>query len=192
MNPFLCVQSLELLAPHLPGADRTVSPYSEGGALFALGLIHASAGAPVLPFLSASLAESGHEVVQHGACLGLGLAALGSGDDAVYDRLKGTPPRRVVLCRAGRRCGLVYRIPEVSRARDGTGSASAPITGGAASCHPRRSTCVRSCCGAVSRHMGVTTRAHPLPPWGPPCAPHCAKRATLVLLLGGVLVRPGQ
>lgn len=87
-----CVQTTELLAPYLPAEGRTVSPYSEGGALFALGLIHASHGQPVVEFISNSLSNTNNEVVQHGACLGLGLASQGSDDLILYEKLKGAPP----------------------------------------------------------------------------------------------------
>uniref|UniRef100_A0A8C9GL47 26S proteasome non-ATPase regulatory subunit 1 n=1 Tax=Piliocolobus tephrosceles TaxID=591936 RepID=A0A8C9GL47_9PRIM len=54
----------------------TISPsgvYSEGGSLYALGLIH----------------NTNDEVLQHGCCLGLGLVTLGQNDkDYIYDELK--------------------------------------------------------------------------------------------------------
>lgn len=80
------------MAPHLPAEGRTVSPYSEGGALYALGIIHAGHGQSITEFLGKSLQDSTHEVVQHGACLGLGLAAQGTDDDNIYDALKGALP----------------------------------------------------------------------------------------------------
>ena len=86
------MQTVQLLAPYLPAEGRTVSPYSEGGALYALGIIHAGHGHAITEFLSTSLRNSTHEVVQHGACLGLGLSAQGVDDDATYDNLKGACP----------------------------------------------------------------------------------------------------
>jgi 26S proteasome regulatory subunit N2 len=56
------------------------SAYSEGGALYALGLIHANHGQAVTEYLLETLRANAHEVIQHGACLGLGLAALGTGE----------------------------------------------------------------------------------------------------------------
>ena len=47
------------------------SPYTEGGALYALGLIHANHGDEILPFLLESSRSSNNEVIQHGASLGL-------------------------------------------------------------------------------------------------------------------------
>lgn len=97
------VQTTELLAPYLPTEGRQVSPYSEGGALFALGLIHASHGQPVVEFMSNSLSNTHNEVVQHGACLGLGLASQGTDDPDLYEKLKGAPPAALrCLNRPGR------------------------------------------------------------------------------------------
>ena len=84
-------QGRQLMAPYLPrdaGAPAAGSPYSEGGALYALGLIYAAHGEPIRPFLQASLRSAVSEVVQHGACLGLGLAALGTASDDVFEDLK--------------------------------------------------------------------------------------------------------
>ncbi|KAA8527935.1 hypothetical protein F0562_035196 [Nyssa sinensis] len=60
------------------------NPYWEGGTLYALGLIHANQGEGIKDFLHDSLRETGDEVIQHGACLGLGLAALGTTDGDLY------------------------------------------------------------------------------------------------------------
>mmetsp|Transcript_32576 Transcript_32576/g.103783 ORF Transcript_32576/g.103783 Transcript_32576/m.103783 type:complete len:1598 (-) Transcript_32576:13-4806(-) len=79
----------DLMAPYLPRDGASGSPYSEGGALYALGLIHANHGEGIKPFLLESLRSTQNEVIQHGACLGLGLAAMGTGDDEVYEDLKG-------------------------------------------------------------------------------------------------------
>jgi 26S proteasome regulatory subunit N2 len=78
-----------LMGPFLPregasGGGARPSPYTEGGALYALGLIHANHGENILPFLLESGRSSNNEVIQHGACLGLGLAALGTGNEEVY------------------------------------------------------------------------------------------------------------
>ncbi|KAL6338533.1 hypothetical protein AAG906_020635 [Vitis piasezkii] len=83
-------QGRSLMAPYLPqsGAGGGGSPYSEGGALYALGLIHANHGEGIKQFLRDSLRSSNVEVIQHGACLGLGLAALGTADEDVYDDIK--------------------------------------------------------------------------------------------------------
>ncbi|KAJ6865688.1 26S proteasome non-ATPase regulatory subunit 1 [Populus alba x Populus x berolinensis] len=78
--------------PYLPqggaGAGGGGSPYSEGGALYALGLIHANHGEGIKEFLRESIRSTSVEVIQHGACLGLGLAALGTADEDIYDDFK--------------------------------------------------------------------------------------------------------
>ncbi|KAF8402091.1 hypothetical protein HHK36_013043 [Tetracentron sinense] len=83
-------QGRSLMAPYLPqtGAAGGGSPYSEGGALYALGLIHANHGEGIKQFLRDSLRSTSVEVIQHGACLGLGLAALGTADEEIYDDVK--------------------------------------------------------------------------------------------------------
>lgn len=73
-------QSSALLAPYLPKEGVSGSAYSEGGALFALGLIHANHGMSVVSTLTKHLKGSQSEVLQHGAALGLGVAAMSSGD----------------------------------------------------------------------------------------------------------------
>ncbi|KAL8474286.1 hypothetical protein ACS0TY_030931 [Phlomoides rotata] len=83
-------QGRSLMAPYLPqgGAGSGGSPYSEGGALYALGLIHANHGEGIKQFLRESLHNTNVEVIQHGACLGLGLAAIGTADDDIFDEIK--------------------------------------------------------------------------------------------------------
>ena len=97
-------QSMQLLEPYLPaaGGAPSASPYSEGGSLFALGLIHANTGAggdgATIDYLqnalrSAGESESGADKprpISHGACLGLGLSAMGSAQSGVYEDLKNT------------------------------------------------------------------------------------------------------
>ncbi|KAF3559813.1 hypothetical protein F2Q69_00011457 [Brassica cretica] len=83
-------QGRSLMAPYLPqgGAGGGGSPYSEGGALYALGLIHSNHGEGIKQFLRDSLRNTNVEVIQHGACLGLGLSALGTADEEIYDDVK--------------------------------------------------------------------------------------------------------
>ncbi|XP_068317012.1 26S proteasome non-ATPase regulatory subunit 1 homolog A [Pyrus communis] len=83
-------QGRSLMAPYLPqgSAGGGGSPYSEGGALYALGLIHANHGEGIKQFLRDSLRSTNVEVIQHGACLGLGLSALGTADEEIYDDIK--------------------------------------------------------------------------------------------------------
>ncbi|GJZ55857.1 26S proteasome non-ATPase regulatory subunit 1-like protein [Tanacetum coccineum] len=83
-------QGRSLMAPYLPqiGSGSGDSASSEGGALYALGLIHANNGEGIKQFLRDSLRSTNVEVVHHGACLGLGLAALGTADEDIYDEIK--------------------------------------------------------------------------------------------------------
>lgn len=83
-------QGKALMGPYLPreGGGGPSSPYSEGGALYALGFIFSSHGEPIRQYLVEALRAADAEPVQHGACLGLGLAALGSGREDVFEDMK--------------------------------------------------------------------------------------------------------
>ncbi|CCU98339.1 unnamed protein product [Malassezia sympodialis ATCC 42132] len=83
-------EGLTILRPYLPpenGAPSS-SVYSEGGSLFALGLIHANHGASVLDLLTQTLRTNTAEVVQHGAALGLGAAGMATENEEVYEELR--------------------------------------------------------------------------------------------------------
>lgn len=62
--------------------------YLLGGGLYALGLIHANHGANIIEYLMAQLKEAQNENVRHGGCLGLGLAAMGTHRQDIYEQLK--------------------------------------------------------------------------------------------------------
>ncbi|EGB05696.1 hypothetical protein AURANDRAFT_54482 [Aureococcus anophagefferens] len=86
-------ESVRILEPYLPQAPLSSSPFSEGGALFALGLIHANKAklgeSAAITYLKNALHNSGSsEPLQHGACLGLGLAAMSTGGAEYYEELK--------------------------------------------------------------------------------------------------------
>ena len=86
-------EGLTLLGPYLPQAGgATTSPYSEGGALYALGIIHANHGGDIVKYLLTALRTASetniNDVVQHGACLGLGLAAMATRSSEIYEVLK--------------------------------------------------------------------------------------------------------
>lgn len=81
-------QGKAILSPYLPQDGVNGSAYSEGGALFALGLIHANHGAGVVSYLRNALKNTQNEVIQHGACLGLGVAGMATDDEELYDDLK--------------------------------------------------------------------------------------------------------
>ncbi|KIY50568.1 26S proteasome subunit RPN2a [Fistulina hepatica ATCC 64428] len=112
-------QGQTILAPYLPATNPPAAPvpgaaYSEGGALYALGLINAgiipatSGSSPgstseAVTYLRSALRAAGEnapigqdseaaqhsvEVVQHGAALGLGIAAMGTRDLETFELLK--------------------------------------------------------------------------------------------------------
>jgi 26S proteasome regulatory subunit N2 len=87
-------QSMALLQPYLPQNGTSTSPYSEAGALYALGLIHVNNGgndSTTTSYLHDALKNAGtNEIVQHGACLGLGLAAMATSDEELYSDLRNT------------------------------------------------------------------------------------------------------
>lgn len=81
-------QGLKLLAPYLPQDGVSSSPYSEGGSLFALGLINVNHGGDVLDYLRKALNKTQNEIIQHGAALGLGAAGMATANDDIYEELK--------------------------------------------------------------------------------------------------------
>ncbi|GAP84444.2 putative 26S proteasome regulatory subunit N2 [Rosellinia necatrix] len=83
-------QSNKLLEPYLPRVSGSIggSPYSQGGALYAYGLIHANHGADALGYLKDRFSEAEEEVIQHGGALGLGLAGMASGNEEISESLK--------------------------------------------------------------------------------------------------------
>ncbi|EOD52586.1 putative 26s proteasome regulatory subunit rpn2 protein [Neofusicoccum parvum UCRNP2] len=82
-------QGQRLLDPYLP-KDNNVSgsSYSQGGSLYALGLIYSNHGTDVLEYLSNQFKRASEEVVQHGGALGLGVAGMATGNDDIYESLK--------------------------------------------------------------------------------------------------------
>lgn len=83
-------QSRKLLEPYLPRAGGLASGsiFSQGGALYAYGLIHANHGADALEYLKTQFSQAEEEVVQHGGALGLGIAGMATGDTDVFEKLK--------------------------------------------------------------------------------------------------------
>jgi len=80
--------SLKLMASYLPKDGGSGSAYQEGGGLFALGLIHANHGHSIIEYLLQQLKGATTDMVRHGGCLGLGLAAMGTQKQDVYEQLK--------------------------------------------------------------------------------------------------------
>ena len=84
-------QSRKLLEPYLPrgaGGISGGSLYSQGGALYAYGLIHANHGADALDYLKTQFTAAEEEVIQHGGALGLGIAGMATGNEEIFDNLK--------------------------------------------------------------------------------------------------------
>lgn len=86
----------DLMEAFLPKDGVTSSEYAEGGALYALGLINPMMSSSsfseddgLLCILRKNLNNaSGSEIVQHGACLGLGLSLLGRGASEDIEAIK--------------------------------------------------------------------------------------------------------
>ncbi|KAK2738460.1 proteasome regulatory particle base subunit [Myotisia sp. PD_48] len=86
-------QGQKLLAPYLPkdtvaGVGSAGSVYSQGGSLYALGLIYANHGGPAVDLIREHFVKATDDVVQHGGALGLGVAAMATGDEGMYAQLK--------------------------------------------------------------------------------------------------------
>lgn len=86
-------QARRILQPYFPGTSHG-SCYSQGGSLYALGIIFAGHGREVIDYLLTQVSEDsgiqGHEdeVILHGAALGLGVAGMGSGNIEIYEKLR--------------------------------------------------------------------------------------------------------
>ncbi|ROT36560.1 26S proteasome regulatory subunit rpn2 [Sodiomyces alkalinus F11] len=83
-------QSRKLLEPYLPQQSglSNGSIFSQGGALYAYGLIHANHGADALDYLKSQFSAAEEEVIQHGGALGLGIAGMATGSEEIFDSLK--------------------------------------------------------------------------------------------------------
>ena len=86
-------QGQKLLDPYLPkdqvAGANTGSAYSQGGSLYALGLIYANHETLALDLIRNHFTKATEEVVQHGGALGLGVAGMATGDEGIYEDLKG-------------------------------------------------------------------------------------------------------
>ena len=81
-------EAMTLLQGYLPKDVSANAGYSEGGALYALGLIHANHGSTTANYLLTQLRGGKNEIIRHGCCLGLGLATMGTNRQDVYEQLK--------------------------------------------------------------------------------------------------------
>jgi len=87
-------ESMNLLQPYLGAGGGAGTGggggFVLGGALYALGLMHANKGgagdSATISYLTTALTNAAQaEVVQHGACLGIGLAAMATGDESLNE-----------------------------------------------------------------------------------------------------------
>jgi 26S proteasome regulatory subunit N2 len=82
-------QCRKLLEPYLPRRSAIGgSIFSQGGALYAYGLIYAKHGTEALDYLREQFNEAQEEVIQHGGALGLGIAGMATGSEEIYENLK--------------------------------------------------------------------------------------------------------
>ena len=86
-------QGQKLLQPYLPreqiaGVGGSGSVYSQGGSLYAFGLIYANHGGMAVDLIRDHFKKATEEVVQHGGALGLGVAGMASGDEGIYEDLR--------------------------------------------------------------------------------------------------------
>ena len=84
-------QGQKLLEPYLPkeqiAGANVGSAYSQGGSLYALGLIYANHETVALDLIRKHFQNATEEVVHHGGALGLGCAGMATGDEGIYDDL---------------------------------------------------------------------------------------------------------
>jgi 26S proteasome regulatory subunit N2 len=90
-----CINSSrQVLKTYLPDGENSAGgPFATGGALYALGLIHANHGEGILKFLVNELkkhkgGDDNAETIQHGACLGIGLAGMATGSKELVEDLQ--------------------------------------------------------------------------------------------------------
>ena len=81
-------EALHLMQAYLPRDSGPSTGYTEGGGLYALGLIHANHGTAITDYLLNQLKDAPNEATRHGGCLGLGLAAMGTNRQDAYEQLK--------------------------------------------------------------------------------------------------------
>ncbi|KAJ5996305.1 hypothetical protein N7499_007380 [Penicillium canescens] len=86
-------QGQKLLQPYLPrehiaGVGGSGSVYSQGGSLYAFGLIYANHGGMAVDIIRDHFKKATEEVVQHGGALGLGVAGMATGDEGIFEDLR--------------------------------------------------------------------------------------------------------
>ncbi|WWD20908.1 hypothetical protein CI109_105386 [Kwoniella shandongensis] len=81
------INGVRVVRPYLPGGSAP-NKFSEGGALFALGLIYSGRKEYAEEELRRGLAEGNDPIVQHGAALGLGVSAIATADEEIYEEIR--------------------------------------------------------------------------------------------------------
>ncbi|GAB2231269.1 hypothetical protein Droror1_Dr00027558 [Drosera rotundifolia] len=97
---------------------KVVVVHFQGGALYALGLIRADHGEGIKQFLHDSLRNTNVEVIQHGACLSLGLASLGTTDEDIFEDMKNVLYINSVVAGEAtgyRRGAIIWKLLELTR-----------------------------------------------------------------------------
>jgi len=107
--------SRNILARYLPPsngrAGRDSSEYNQGGALYALGFIHANHGSDIVDYLMETISDpNDSEIKLHGGCLGLGIAAMGTDNNTYYEKLKDIMYTQQGGCVAGEAAGIAMGL----------------------------------------------------------------------------------
>jgi 26S proteasome regulatory subunit N2 len=84
--------AMTILNPYLVQSHASSSPYSAGGAYYALGLIHANQynSEVINTFIQGMNSLGSNDVICHGICLGYGLVGMATAEDGIYNELKST------------------------------------------------------------------------------------------------------
>ena len=83
--------SRTIMNDYLPGGANSRSLYCIGGAYYGIGLIHAGTNDPeIMAFFNEALSRPGNnkEAIQHGIYLGIGLTAMATHDQELYERVR--------------------------------------------------------------------------------------------------------
>nr|XP_019001495.1 26S proteasome regulatory subunit N2 [Kwoniella mangroviensis CBS 8507]OCF64956.1 26S proteasome regulatory subunit N2 [Kwoniella mangroviensis CBS 8507] len=81
------INGLKVVKPYLPGGSAP-NKFSEGGSLFALGLIYNGRKELAEDELKKNLNENVDPIIQHGAALGLGVSAIATADEDIYEQIR--------------------------------------------------------------------------------------------------------
>ena len=83
--------SRTVMRDYLPGGSNSRSIYCIGGAYYAIGLIHAGTNdQEIMAFFNEAISRPGNnkEAIQHGIYLGMGLVAMATHDQDLYERVR--------------------------------------------------------------------------------------------------------